>query len=90
MAEEKKRGWEKAWEEREQALKRKLETCQIMIEKNQIMRDLELLFKEVELRSTNIGKTFEQVQRGVHCFHEITENMAVRKPFLKNALIKIE
>lgn len=81
-ADERKRAWEKAWEERERALKRKLETCQVLIEKNQINRDLDLLFKEVELRSENIGYSFEEVQSSFETFHEITENMTVLKMIL--------
>lgn len=75
--EERKTQWEKAWEEREKALKRKLETFQIIIEKNQINRDIDLLFNEVENRKKNIGTTYEQAQRSLLSFNEITENMTI-------------
>jgi hypothetical protein len=74
---ERKRTWERAWEEREQALIRKLETCQIMIEKSQINRDLELLIKEIETRKKNVGSSYELIQRDLHNFTSISENMNV-------------
>lgn len=76
--EEHKRSWEKAWEEKQKALKRKLEHCQVMIEKNQIIRDLDLLMNEIEHRKSNIGHTYEQAQQSYNSFHDISENMNVK------------
>ena len=69
--------WEHAWEERDHTLKRKLETCQIIIEKNQINRDLDLLFKEIEHRQKTEAMTYEQAQQNLKNFHDITENMSI-------------
>lgn len=67
----------KNWDEKEKLFKRKLETIQIMNERNQINRDLDLLMQEVENRKKKIGTTVEQVQRNVETFSEITDNMNV-------------
>ena len=75
--EERKKAWEKAWEDRDKCIKRKLETIQILGEKSQITRDLDLLVSEVEHRKKNVGSNLEQIQRNIECFSEITDNMNV-------------
>lgn len=72
-----KQEWERSWEDTERAILNKIEFTQIMIEKNQINRDLDLLLKEVDLRRNNITLNFENIQRGLATFHNITENMDV-------------
>lgn len=72
-----KQEWERSWEDTERAILKKIEFTQIMIEKNQINRDLDLLLKEVDLRRNNITLNFENIQRGLATFHNITENMDV-------------
>ena len=74
---EMKRVWEGLWDKKEKAIKRNLETCQIMIEKNQINRDLDLLLNEIEHRKKNTGSNFEQVEKNAENFKDITENMTV-------------
>ena len=64
-------------QKKEKCFKRKLETIQIINEKSQINRDLDMLDNEVEHRRSNIGTNVEQVQRNVETFCEITENMNV-------------
>lgn len=73
-----KRVWEGLWEKKEKSIKRNLETCQIMIEKNQINRDLDLLLNEIDHRKKNTGSNFEQVEKNAENFKDITENMTVR------------
>jgi len=75
--EDEKTVWENAWRDRECKLKRKLETCQITIEKNQINRDLDLLLKEIEHRKRTEAMTYEQAQQNLKNFHDITENMSI-------------
>lgn len=72
-----KQEWERSWEDTERAILNKIEFTQIMIEKNQINRDLDLLLKEVDLRRNNMTLNFENIQRGLATFHNITENMDV-------------
>lgn len=69
--------WERSWSERERALIRKIETCQIIIEKSQINRDLEMLMKEIETRRKNIGTSYELIQRDLMNFASISENLNV-------------
>lgn len=69
--------WERSWSERERALIRKIETCQIIIEKSQINRDLEMLMKEIETRRKNIGTSYEMIQRDLMNFASISENLNV-------------
>ena len=68
---------ERTWSEREKALIRKIETCQIIIEKSQINRDLEMLMKEIETRRKNIGTSYELIQRDLMNFASISENLNV-------------
>lgn len=75
--EEHKRSWERAWEDKQRALKKKLELCQVMIEKNQIMRDLDMLLNEIARKRSSIGHSYEFVQRDLKNFHQFTENMNV-------------
>ncbi len=75
--EDQKHLWEHACKDRERKLKRKLETCQITIEKNQINRDLDLLFKEIDHRKRTEAMTYEQAQQNLKNFHDITENMSI-------------
>ena len=72
-----KRAWEQAWIERDRKLKRKLETCQLSIERNQINRDVDLLLKEIEHRKRTEAMTYEQAQQNLKNFHDITENMSI-------------
>lgn len=73
-----KMSWEKGWEEKQMSLKRRLETCQIMVEKNQIDRDLDLLLNEIEHRAQNLGHNLEQAQHCLLNFYDITDNLNVR------------
>ncbi len=75
---EKKKSWEKAWEEREKALKNKLEICQIMIEKTKIDRDLDLLFNEIENRKQTAFTSHDNVQQSINNYHVVAENMRVK------------
>lgn len=75
--EEHKRSWERAWEEKQRALKKKLELCQIMIEKNQIYRDLEMMFNEINHKRATLGHNYELTQMNLKNYHNLTENMSV-------------
>ena len=77
ILEEREKEWENLWEDRERAINRKIETFQLISERTQIMRDIELLSKEIEHRKKNIGTNYEQVHRSIETFHDITENMNV-------------
>ena len=56
-----KRVWEQVWERREKALRRCIETSQIVGERSQIDRDLDLLLNEIEHRKRHAGSSYEQV-----------------------------
>ena len=75
--EELKQEWEANWEDTERCILSKIESTQILMEKNQIDRDLDLLQKEVDHRRNNLTLTYELIQRGLATFHDITENMNV-------------
>jgi len=87
---EMRRAWQAMWEERERALRRGVESGQIMAEKGQISRDLDLLMNEIEHRRKNTGGTFEQVERNAENFRDITENMAVSGRFVSWGLEMLE
>lgn len=72
-----RRKWERILQEREIWIIRRIEKSQIIIERNQISNDLELLYKEVEHRKANLGSTIEHIQRSITAFHDISENMNV-------------
>lgn len=57
----------------------KIEYTQIMIEKSQINRDLDLLCKEIDTRRNNVTLNYDTIQRALTSFHDITENMNVIK-----------
>jgi hypothetical protein len=48
-----------------------------MIEKTKIIRDLDLLFNEIEIKKKSILNSYEQLQNSLNSFHVIAENMRV-------------
>ena len=75
--EELKREWERTWEEIEHMILLRIERTQIMIEKNHIERDLDLLLKEIEHRRNNLALSNDYIKQSLASFHDITENMNV-------------
>lgn len=75
--EELKREWERTWEDIEQMILLRIERTQIMIEKNHIERDLDLLLKEIEHRRNNLTLSNDYIKQSLASFHDITENMNV-------------
>jgi len=79
--------WERMWEKKDKELRRCVESGQIMVEKGQIIRDLDLLANEVEHRRKNAGNSFEQVEKSAGNFRDITDNMTVSGSFYLNDVI---
>ena len=83
---EKKKSWESAWKDREKALKQKILTCKIMIEKTKINRDINLLFNEIETHKNVNYITNDQIQNKINNFHIIAENMRVKLIFFQRII----
>ncbi len=79
--------WEKLWQEKERALRQRIETIQVLTERNKINRDLDLLFKEIEHRKRNLGETYEEAQANLANFQDLCSNVAVRTSEHQNFFI---